>query len=118
MKLPQVKLAVTTAVIGAAGAVAGFFGAPVVGVVGAGIAMSWGINFLDKKFKATENLKHGVNSMIKGIRGGENERYNKKLHSKSIQNKEQEKNNNLNNKKRLVYTFSYILIADFLLCIW
>ena len=63
------KVAVTTAAIGAAGAVAGFFGAPVVGVVGAGIAMSWGINFLDKKFKATENLKHGVNSMIKGIRG-------------------------------------------------
>lgn len=62
------KVAVTTAAIGAAGAVAGFFGAPVVGVVGAGIAMSWGINFLDKKFKATENLKHGVNSMIKGIR--------------------------------------------------
>ncbi|MFB0714587.1 hypothetical protein ACEU0I_02970 [Enterococcus faecalis] len=84
----------TTAAIGAAGAVAEFFGAPVVGVVGAGIAMSWEINFLDKKFKATENLKHGVNSMIKGIRGWGNERYNKKLHSKSIQNKEQEKNNN------------------------
>ena len=73
------KVSVTTAAIGAAGAVAEFFGAPVVGVVGAGIAMSWEINFLDKKFKATENLKHGVNSMIKGIRGWGNERYNKKI---------------------------------------
>ncbi|EGO9187921.1 hypothetical protein DW617_14685 [Enterococcus faecalis] len=63
------KVAVTTVAIGAAGAVAGFFGAPVVGVVLTGIAVSEAINYADKKWKVTNSLKSGVNSMVKGVSG-------------------------------------------------
>ncbi|EGO2826326.1 hypothetical protein ACQUJA_000660, partial [Enterococcus faecalis] len=63
------KVAVTTAAIGAAGAVAGFFGAPVVGVVLTGIAVSGAINYADKKWKVTNSLKSGINSMVKGVSG-------------------------------------------------
>ncbi|MGL9998732.1 hypothetical protein [Enterococcus sp. DIV1444a] len=63
------KVAVTTVAIGAAGAVAGLFGAPVVGVVLTGIAVSEAINYADKKWKVTNSLKSGVNSMVKGVSG-------------------------------------------------
>ncbi|ELB59120.1 hypothetical protein OKS_04537 [Enterococcus faecium EnGen0047] len=63
------KAAVTTVAIGTAGAVAGFFGAPVVGVVLAGIAASEAINFANNKWKVTNSLKSGINSMIKRVSG-------------------------------------------------
>ena len=45
------KVAVTTAAIGAAGAVAGFFGAPVVVIVGAGMLVGALVDFSIKKAK-------------------------------------------------------------------
>ncbi len=44
-------MAVTTAAIGAAGAVAGFFGAPVVVIVGAGMLVGALVDFSIKKAK-------------------------------------------------------------------
>ena len=63
------KVAVTTAAIGAAGAVAGFFGAPVVVVVGAGMLVGALADFSIKKSKVVDKAKKGVNSLVKGVSG-------------------------------------------------
>ncbi|HFK2575717.1 TPA: hypothetical protein ACGX4T_000828 [Enterococcus faecalis] len=63
------KVAVTTAAIGAAGAVAGFFGAPVVVVVGAGMLVGALADFSIKKSKVVNKAKKGVNSLVKGVSG-------------------------------------------------
>ena len=61
------KVAVTTAAIGAAGAALATVGAPVWGVVMAGIGVSLLINKTDKDNNLTKKSKRAVNSMIKGV---------------------------------------------------
>lgn len=62
------KVAVTTAAIGAAGAVVATV-APVWGVIGADIAVSLAINKIDSSLKVSKTAKRAVNSMIKGVSG-------------------------------------------------
>lgn len=74
----------TVAATGAASAGAAFVGALAAGTLGVATAPVWltglgaiaasaaavaGLNWLDKKFNVTDNLKKGANSLIKGMRG-------------------------------------------------
>ena len=73
------KAAVTTVAVGAASAALATAGAPVWGVVIAGMGMSWLVDKVDKdnkftekannKWKVTNSLKSGINSMIKRVSG-------------------------------------------------
>ncbi|HFX3813818.1 TPA: hypothetical protein ACIECV_002808, partial [Enterococcus faecium] len=63
------KAAVTTVAVGAASAALATAGAPVWGVVIAGMGMSWLVDKVDKDNKFTEKAKGAVNSMVKGVTG-------------------------------------------------
>ena len=61
------KVAVTTAMIGAATALPAT--ASIGAVVGVGIIAGWTANTIDKKLGVTSEMKKGVNSLIKSARG-------------------------------------------------
>ena len=62
------KVAVTTAMIGAATALLPAT-ASIGAVVGVGIIAGWTANTIDKKLGVTSEMKKGVNSLIKSARG-------------------------------------------------
>ena len=62
------KVAVTTAMIGAATALLPAT-ASIGAVVGVGIIAGWTTNTIDKKLGVTSEMKKGVNSLIKSARG-------------------------------------------------